>query len=170
MKEEERIDRTVVVSIDGTPLTVVDIDRANKRKITKVAKQRFLLLLEEGYNAREAAHQLGLTGTKMRAEAKRDEEFGRQVEEAKLKARPMVADRIREAYMSRALDPDGPDRLLHNLAVVYLPEFEVFRRTKIEGDVGVRALPTIDASQYTTEELRQLRDLLSRGARPEIEQ
>lgn len=153
-----------VVNIDGSRITVVELDKANKRRITPAAKERYLVLLREGLNGSEAARQLGLTGSRMRAEAKRDPEFGKQVDAAKAEGVPGLADRIHDVYVNRALAPDGPPMLLHNLAVAYLPAFEPFRRTKLEGSLGIQPLPQIDASLYTDEELTTLRELLTRKA------
>lgn len=158
-----------VVTIDGKPFTVVELDKANKRRITAAAKARYLVLLEEGLNRSEAAHELGLTGTKMRGEAKRDPEFGKAVDEAIERSYPAFQDRLRNTYVRRALDPDGPPMLINNLAIVHLPEFAILRKTQLEGELGIKALPTLDTSRYTDEELETLRDLLSRGERPEIE-
>jgi len=151
-----------VVSIDGKQLTVVELDKAQRRRITAAAKERYLVLLEEGMSGNEAAHELGLTGSRMRSEAKRDEEFGKQVDAAKGKGRPGLVDRIQAAYVNRALDPDGPPQLLHNLAIVYHPDWDVFRKLKLEGGLDLRAMPAIDVALYSDEELEQLRDLLQR--------
>jgi hypothetical protein len=159
-----------VVNIDGSTFTVVELDKANKRRITAAAKERFLQLLGEGLLPNEAAYQLGLTGSRMRAEGKRDEEFGKKVEEARLQGEPQLIDRIERVYIQRALDPDGPPQLLKDIAMVYHPRWEIFRKTTIEGELGVRALATIDASLYTDEELVVLKTLLERKPLPEIEQ
>ena len=153
-----------VVSIDGTKLTVIELDKANRRRITAAAKERYLILLKEGLDPSEAARSLGLTGSRMRSEAKRDKEFGQKVEQARAEGVPGVADRVFEMYQRRALDPDGPPQLLHNLAVAIHPLFEPFRRTKLEGSLGLQPLPQIDASLYTDEELIALRELLNRKA------
>lgn len=153
-----------VVSIDGKPFTVVELDKANRRRITEAAKARYLILLEEGLDPAEAAYELGLTGSRMRAEAKRDRAFGVKVDEARERSYPGKIDRIRQRYHQRALDPDGPPQLLHNLAVVMLPEFAVFQKLKLEGGLDLRALPQIDPSLYTDEELVQLKVLLERRA------
>ncbi len=116
----------------------------------------------------EAAYELGLTGSRMRAEARRDEAFGKLVDEAIEKAYPMFQDRLRSTYVARALDPDGPPMLINNLAIVHLPEFAILRKTQLEGELGIKALPTLDTSQYSDEELETLRDLLSRGERKEL--
>lgn len=159
-----------VVRIDGQPFTVIELDRANKRRITAAAKARYLTLLEEGLNRSEAATKLGLTGSRMRSEAKRDETFGKAVEKAIETAYPAFQDRLRTMYTARALDPDGPPQLIHNLAVVHLPEFAVFQKLKLEGSLGLQALPTLDATLYTDEELQMLKMLLERKPPPEIEQ
>lgn len=153
-----------VVSIDGRKFTVVELDKAQRRRITAAAKVRFLALLKEGMDPSEAAMSLGLTGSRMRAEAKRDPEFGAKVEQARAEGVPGVADRVFTMYQRRALDPDGPPQLLHNLAVAIHPLFEPFRRTKLEGSVGIQPLPQIDASLYSDEELATLRELLTRRA------
>lgn len=158
-----------VVNIDGTKFTVVELDKARRRRITKAAKDRYLTLLEEGLLPNEAAYELGLTGSRMRAEAKRDEVFGKKVEEARGRGEPQLIDRIERMYVARALDPEGPPQLLHNLAIVYHPRFAVFQKLKLEGELGVRALATIDPALYTDAELETLKNLLERKPLPEIE-
>lgn len=158
-----------VVNIDGTKFTVVEFDKAKRRRITKAAKDRYLILLGEGLLPNEAAYQLGLTGSRMRAEAKRDEEFGKKVDEARQHGEPQLVDRIERMYLQRALDPEGPPQLLKDVAMVYHPRWEIFRKTTIEGELGVRALATIDPSLYTDEELATLKTLLERKPPPEIE-
>lgn len=159
-----------VVNIDGTQFTVVELDKAKRRKITQAAKDRYLALLEEGMIPNEAAYQLGLTGSRMRAEAKRDEAFGKKVEEARQRGEPQLIDRIERVYIQRALDPEGPPQLLKDIAMVYHPRWDIFRKTTIDGELGVRALATIDPSLYTDEELATLKALLERRPPPEIEQ
>jgi len=158
-----------VVNIDGSVFTVVELDKARRRRITQAAKDRFLVLLEEGLLPNEAAYELGLTGSRMKAEAKRDGAFGAKVEEARQKGEPQLIDRIERVYIQRALDPDGPPQLLKDIAMVYHPRWEIFRKTTIEGELGVRALATIDPSLYTDEELAVLKALLERKPLPEIE-
>lgn len=151
-----------MVELHGQTVEVVTLDENNRRRITKVAKQRHLMLLEEGLTNQEAAQQLGLTGSRMRAEAQRDPVFGAAVEKAIRRGHPGLQDRIRSMYAMRALDPEGPPVLLHNFAIAHLPEFEVFRRTRLEGGLDLRAVPTIDPSLYSDEELEQLKELLER--------
>lgn len=151
-----------MVELHGESVEVVKLDGNRRRRITKVAKERHLMLLEEGLTNSEAAQQLGLTGSRMRAEAKRDPEFGAAVEKALERGLPGLQDRIRSMYAMRALDPEGPPQLLHNYAVVHLPEFESFRKMKLEGPLDLRALPTIDPALYSDDELRMLKELLER--------
>jgi hypothetical protein len=158
-----------VINIDGSTFTVVELDKANKRRITTAAKERYLVLLAEGMLPNEAAYELGLTGSRMRAEAKRDEEFGKLVDEHRLKGEPQLIDRIERVYLQRALDPDGPPQLLKDIAMVYHPRWDIFRKTTIDGELGVRALATIDPTLYTDEELAVLKALLERKPLPEIE-
>lgn len=158
-----------VINIDGTKFTVVELDKAQRRRITAAAKDRFLVLLAEGMLPNEAAYELGLTGSRMRAEAKRDEEFGKAVEEARTKGEPQLIDRIERVYIQRALDPEGPPQLLKDIAMVYHPRWDIFRKTTIEGELGLRAMATIDPALYTDEELATLKTLLERKPPPEIE-
>lgn len=158
-----------VVNIDGTKFTVVELDKAKRRKITEAAKGRYITLLEEGLLPNEAAYELGLTGSRMRAEARRDEAFGQKVDEARVKGEPQLIDRIERVYIQRALDPEGPPQLLKDIAMVYHPRWEIFRKTTIEGELGVRALATIDPALYTDEELATLKALLERRPLPELE-
>lgn len=158
-----------VINIDGSVFTVVELDKAKRRKITQAAKDRFLVLLEEGMLPNEAAYELGLTGSRMRAEGKRDPVFGEKVEKARLAGEPQLIDRIERVYIQRALSPDGPPQLLKDIAMVYHPRWDIFRKTTIEGELGVRALATIDPSLYTDEELATLKTLLERKPLPEIE-
>lgn len=158
-----------VIHIDGTPFTVVELDKAKRKRITAAAKERFVVLLSEGLNPSEAAYELGLTGSRMRAERKRDEEFDKACGLAQLEGEPGFKERLRSTYRRRALDPEGPPMLLHNLALVHLEEFAVLQKTKIEGNLGITAMPHIDASLYSDDELRQLQELLARKPLPEIE-
>lgn len=102
-------------------------------EISAEQRAEFLELIRDGHNRADAANQLGLTGSAFRRLCRRDEVFAKAYEEAFAQGREATTDRVRKEYVRRALDPESKsDRLLHYLAVTLLPEFEFYRRSRIE--------------------------------------
>lgn len=102
-------------------------------RLTVAQRTRFLDLIRDGDNRPDAAKKVDSTSRVFRALCRTDEKFAAAYDEAVEQGREHLRDEIRVEYRRRALDPAAAsDRLLHNLAVAHLPEFETFRRQTIE--------------------------------------
>lgn len=107
--------------------------------ITKGDRELFLHHVRDGLTRPEAARALdpegkrGLTGSKFRSLCKRDPAFNDAYTDALIEGRRALEETIRTEYHRRALDPTKlSNRLLQNLAVCHLPEFEWMRKQRIE--------------------------------------
>lgn len=89
--------------------------------------------------------------------AETDSEF----EDAYVEARGYDADAIRNEIRKRAIE-GGSDTLLKFLGEMRLPEGRELRRTRFDGRLEVQAVPMIDPSRGTLEELAELRRLLAK--------
>jgi len=101
--------------------------------ISEADMDTFLGLIEAGHSRPDAARQLGRTGSDFRSLSKVDPGFDNAYQEACAIGKETLGDGIMVEYRRRALDPESKsDTLLHNLATVYVDDFAMFRRQRVE--------------------------------------
>lgn len=106
---------------------------------------------------RELIEPLGYRKRDVTQLADSDSEF----EDAYVEARGYDPDAIRTELQKRAFT-GGSDRLLEFIAKMRLPEGRDLMRQRFEGRLEVAAVPMIDPSRGTLEELAELRRLLEK--------
>jgi hypothetical protein len=137
--------------------------------ITEEQKAEFLNLIREGWLRPRAAREVGSTGTKFRGLAKRDPDFRKAYEEAVEIGEPSWHENLREEYRRRAFL--NSDKLLHNLALITLPEFEPLMSTNLrignmDGEAfRLAAAEHLDMSKLTDEEIEEMRQMLLKAAK-----
>lgn len=137
--------------------------------ITEEQKEEFLNLIREGWLRPRAAREVGSTGTKFRGLAKRDPEFRKAYDEAVEIGEPSWRENLREEYRRRAFL--NSDKLLHNLALVTLPEFEPLMSTNLRiGNMSgeafrLAAAEQLDMSKLSDEEIENLREMLMKASK-----
>lgn len=137
--------------------------------ITEEQKEEFLTLIREGWLRPKAAREVGSTGTKFRGLAKRDPEFKKAYEEAVEIGEPAWHENLREEYRRRAFL--NSDKLLHNLALITLPEFEPLMSTNLrignmDGEAfRLAAAQHLDMTKLSDKEIEELREMLLKAAK-----
>lgn len=122
------------------------------------AQQAFLAAVgaEPERKIRDLIEPLGYHKRDVTALAQADPVF----DDAYVEARGYDPDAIRTELRKRAFD--GSDRLLEFVAKMRLPEGRELQRHRFDARVEVAAVPMIDPSRGTTEELQELRRLLEK--------
>lgn len=122
------------------------------------AQQAFLAAVkaEPALTLRELIEPLGYRKRDVTQLAESDSEF----EDAYVEARGYDADAIRNELQRRAFG--GSDKLLEFVAKMRLPEGRELQRQRLDGRLEVQAIPMIDPSRGTLEELAELRRLLAK--------
>lgn len=137
--------------------------------IAEEQQREFLTLIREGWLRPRAAREVGSTGTKFRGLAKRDPEFKKAYDEAVEIGEPAWHENLREEYRRRAFL--NSDKLLHNLALITLPEFEPLQTTNfkignMDGEAfRLAAAEHIDMSKLTDKEIDDLREMLQKASK-----
>jgi hypothetical protein len=137
--------------------------------ISEEQKEEFLTLIREGWLRPKAAREVGTTGTKFRGLAKRDPEFKRLYDEAVEIGEPAWHENLREEYRRRAFL--NSDKLLHNLALITLPEFAPMMETRfrvgnLDGEAfRLAAAEHIDMTKLSDTEIEELREILLKASK-----
>lgn len=144
-------------------------EQSSSGPITDEQREEFLNLIREGWLRPRAAREVGSTGTKFRGLAKRDPDFKKAYDEAVEIGEPSWRENLREEYRRRAFL--NSDKLLHNLALVTLPEFEPLLSTNLRiGNMNgeafrLAAAEHLDMSKLSDEEIDELRGILEKAAK-----
>lgn len=124
-------------------------------------RRDFLELYRQGMQRPEAAKQLGYTGSQFRAlcnpnAANYDKIFARQYNEITESGEHLenFIERLRVAGISRAIIDS--DRLLEKYSLIYDPDWEVLRTTKIDVNTNIEALLHAHFQSLSAEQLRQI--------------
>ena len=137
--------------------------------ISEEQKEEFLNLIKEGWLRPRAAREVGTTGTKFRGLAKRDPEFRQAYDEAVEIGEPSWHENLREEYRRRAFL--NSDKLLHNLALITLPEFAPLQSTNLrignmDGEAfRLAAAEHLDMTKLSDKEIEELRGILEKAAK-----
>ena len=124
-------------------------------------RRDFLELYRQGYQRPEAAKELGYTGSQFRAlcnpnAPNYDPVFARQFNEITESGehKENFIERLRLAGVKRAITDS--DRLLEKYSLIYDPDWEVIRTTKIDVNTNIEALLQAHFHGLNAEQLRTI--------------
>lgn len=142
--------------------------------LSEEQKQGFLELIAQGQTTKDAAREVGSTGTKFRALTKEhavhyDPDFADAFEEAVREGRDSYRDKLRTEVRERAFDREDPAsiRLLQMEAEALLEEYEHrrTRQTKVsqDGPFQIQAvLPTVSQEVLDAMPIEELEELIGK--------
>lgn len=146
------------VGHDGkTPVPLVE-DVFSEEQI-----EEYLAAVAQGVGPDLAARALGVTGTRMRALARRDPGFAARLGDAKAEGYALYQDRLRGTARTRATGEPGSDRILEVELATHVPGYEHLRRDRVKVDARLEHAIVLDPGALDAmpvEKLTQLRELL----------
>lgn len=123
-------------------------------KITLAMREEFLERVRQGDTRPQAAVEVGSTGSAFRTLCKKEPDFNRLYEEAKVEGEQAFMEKLRTEYRRRAFL--SSDKLLHNLALATLPELESLRTSRFEvGNIDGNAFEVMAAKYFDVQKLTQ---------------